>query len=56
MSLGFPAILNVTAASDKTKDLELTNQCYANQRYIISNLLLPCVLSNVLLCTNERRD
>lgn len=56
VSLWFPADINVTAASDETKDLELTKQWHANQRYIISTLMLPCDLSNVLLCTNERRD
>lgn len=48
MSLWFPAIINVTAASDETKDLDLTKQWYANQRYIIFNLILPRDPSNVL--------
>lgn len=57
MSLWFPANINVTAAGDETKDLELTNQWYANQHYIISNLMLPCDLSNVLLYKwKERSD
>lgn len=56
MSLWFPAILNVTATSDETKDLRLTNQWYANQRYIISNLMLPCDLSAPVYKWKERSD